>query len=131
MRPSSRLRFASPGVPGAGGLGSHAPMPLLPPIPLYRRLLRAHRKFLPAEMRLLGDEYIKAEFRAHKDVENPAHLVRLTLCILTPFFLQQPQFTAFLPLTRASLTPPKSSSPSRPEKKFSKWRYHVMVDSKR
>lgn len=51
------------------------PMALLPPIPLYRRLLRAHRKHLPHEMRLLGDEYIKAEFRAHRTVDNPAHLV--------------------------------------------------------
>ena len=50
-------------------------MALLPPMPLYRRLLRAHRKHLPSEMRLLGDEYIKAEFRAHRDVDNPAHLV--------------------------------------------------------
>lgn len=53
------------------------PMALLPPIPLYRRLLRAHRKHLPADMRVLGDEYIKAEFRAHRKVDNPAHLVRL------------------------------------------------------
>ncbi len=51
------------------------PTALLPPIPLYRRLLRAHRTHLPAEMRLLGDEYIKAEFRAHRDVDNPAHIV--------------------------------------------------------
>ncbi|UKZ78057.1 hypothetical protein TrVFT333_005791 [Trichoderma virens FT-333] len=51
------------------------PMALLPPIPLYRRLLRAHRKFLPTEMRLLGDEYVKAEFRAHRNVDNPAHLI--------------------------------------------------------
>ncbi|TQS33684.1 hypothetical protein Golomagni_05960 [Golovinomyces magnicellulatus] len=50
-------------------------MALLPPINLYRRLLRAHRKHLPAEMRLLGDEYVKAEFRAHRSVENPAHLI--------------------------------------------------------
>jgi hypothetical protein len=54
------------------------PMALLPPIPLYRRLLRAHRKYLPAEMRLLGDQYIKAEFRAHRNVDNPAHLVGLS-----------------------------------------------------
>ncbi|KAJ6786864.1 hypothetical protein PWT90_00005 [Aphanocladium album] len=51
------------------------PLALLPPIPLYRRLLRAHRKFLPSEMRVLGDEYIKAEFRAHRKVDNPAHLI--------------------------------------------------------
>jgi len=49
---------------------------LLPPVPLYRRLLRAHRRHLPAEMRLLGDQYVKAEFRAHRAVDNPAHLVR-------------------------------------------------------
>lgn len=55
-----------------------APMALLPPIPLYRRLLRAHRKHLPREMRLLGDEYIKSEFRAHREVENPVHIVGFT-----------------------------------------------------
>ncbi len=54
---------------------SPRPSAILPPIPLYRRLLRAHRKFLPKEMRLLGDEYIRAEFRAHRNVDNPAHLV--------------------------------------------------------
>ena len=27
-------------------------------------------------MRLLGDEYIKSEFRAHRNVENPMHIVR-------------------------------------------------------
>ncbi|KAF2144685.1 uncharacterized protein K452DRAFT_222858 [Aplosporella prunicola CBS 121167] len=26
-------------------------------------------------MRLLGDEYVKSEFRAHKDVENPIHII--------------------------------------------------------
>lgn len=26
-------------------------------------------------MRVLGDEYIKSEFRAHRDVENPIHIV--------------------------------------------------------
>lgn len=55
-----------------------APMALLPPIQLYRRLLRAHRKHLPAEMRLLGDEYVKSEFRAHREVENPMHIVSHT-----------------------------------------------------
>lgn len=64
-------------MPAAKGM-SPGPMALLPPIYLYRRLLRAHRKHLPSEMRLLGDEYIKSEFRAHRDVENPVHLVSLT-----------------------------------------------------
>ena len=51
------------------------PLALLPPIPLYRRLLRAHRHKLPKEQRLLGDEYVKEEFRRHRTVENPVHIV--------------------------------------------------------
>ncbi|EKM57792.1 uncharacterized protein PHACADRAFT_90940 [Phanerochaete carnosa HHB-10118-sp] len=47
---------------------------LLPPIPLYRALLRAHRR-LPYEMRSLGDAYIKSEFRSHRSVENPLHII--------------------------------------------------------
>lgn len=73
MRPTTRSLFASAATT-ARGLRQE-PMALLPPIPLYRRLLRAHRRHLPQQMRLLGDEYVKAEFRAHKTVDNPAHLV--------------------------------------------------------
>ena len=47
---------------------------LLPPIPLYRAVLRAHRR-LPHEMRSLGDDYVKAEFRRHQKIENPLHIV--------------------------------------------------------
>ncbi|KAH9170661.1 ACN9-domain-containing protein [Lactarius sanguifluus] len=47
---------------------------LLPPIPLYRGILRAHR-YLPVEMRSLGDDYVKAEFRRHRDVTNPGHII--------------------------------------------------------
>ena len=66
-----------------------APMTLLPPIPLYRRVLRAHRKCLPRDMRLLGDEYVKAEFRAHRNVENPVHIVcfYLVLYLIRSFSL--------------------------------------------
>jgi hypothetical protein len=32
---------------------------LLPSLALYRRLLRVHRKALPIEMRVMGDEYVK------------------------------------------------------------------------
>ncbi|KAK1512796.1 hypothetical protein CTAM01_00191 [Colletotrichum tamarilloi] len=74
MRSASILRMASASVSKGNGLRP-TPMALLPPIPLYRRLLRAHRKHLPSEMRVLGDEYIKAEFRAHRTVDNPAHLI--------------------------------------------------------
>jgi hypothetical protein len=75
MRAASRLlaRASTVGTP-SGGLGV-VPHALLPPIPLYRRLLRGHRKHLPPEMRLLGDEYIKSEFRAHRGVDNPIHIV--------------------------------------------------------
>ena len=52
------------------------PMALLPPIPLYRRLLRSHRKYLDPEMRVLGDQYIKSEFKAHQKIDNPVHIVR-------------------------------------------------------
>lgn len=33
---------------------------LLPPLILYRRLLRVHRKVLPPELRIMGDDYVKA-----------------------------------------------------------------------
>jgi hypothetical protein len=55
-------------------------MALLPPIPLYRRILRSHRKHLPHEMRVLGDQYVKKEFRDHRNVENPMHIVRCASC---------------------------------------------------
>ncbi|CAD6504131.1 BgTH12-05868 [Blumeria graminis f. sp. triticale] len=66
------MASASPaGMPGPNP-GSIA---LLPPIPLYRRLLRTHRKHLPTEMRVLGDEYVKSEFRAHRNIDNPVHII--------------------------------------------------------
>jgi hypothetical protein len=48
---------------------------VLPPLPLYRRLLRAHRRYLPPAARVIGDEYVKAEFRRTKDTENPVHII--------------------------------------------------------
>ncbi|KAF2266173.1 ACN9-domain-containing protein [Lojkania enalia] len=59
---------------GASKPFRRAPMALLPPIPLYRRILRIHRK-LPLEQRLLGDMYAKSEFRAHKNADNPVHII--------------------------------------------------------
>ncbi|CAE6499577.1 unnamed protein product [Rhizoctonia solani] len=55
---------------------------LLPPTPyflvrLLRRLLRLHRS-LPTEMRILGDDYVKAEdveFRRHQKIDNPVHII--------------------------------------------------------
>ena len=76
MRPSLRLLATpatSPLKPGASQ--RPPPLNLLPPIPLYRRLLRLHRKKLNPEERVFGDTYIKAEFHRHKDIENPLHIV--------------------------------------------------------
>ncbi|KAH7034885.1 uncharacterized protein B0I36DRAFT_317156 [Microdochium trichocladiopsis] len=71
MRPTQKLLATA----AASSNGLKPALALLPPIPLYRRLFRAHRKHLPAEMRVLGDEYIKAEFRAHRSTDNPVHIV--------------------------------------------------------
>lgn len=49
-------------------------IPILPPIPLYRRVLRANRKLDP-DVRVLGDEYVKSEFRAHRTTDNPLYIV--------------------------------------------------------
>ncbi|KAG0231982.1 acetate non-utilizing protein 9 [Mortierella sp. GBA43] len=48
---------------------------LIPPLQLYRQILRAHRKHLPPQFRILGDGYVKAEFHRHKDVDNPLYIV--------------------------------------------------------
>ena len=74
MRITSRL-LASPVVQRIKPGQKSPPLALLPPIPLYRRLLRIHRKKLQAEERIFGDTYLKAEFRRHKDIENPLHIV--------------------------------------------------------
>eukprot|EP00656_Telonema_subtile_P050208 TRINITY_DN644_c0_g1_i1.p2 TRINITY_DN644_c0_g1~~TRINITY_DN644_c0_g1_i1.p2 ORF type:complete len:118 (+),score=42.12 TRINITY_DN644_c0_g1_i1:180-533(+) len=36
------------------------------PLSLFRRILRLHRFKLPADMRHLGDSYVKEEFRLHR-----------------------------------------------------------------
>ncbi|KAK6206063.1 hypothetical protein LQW54_007898 [Pestalotiopsis sp. IQ-011] len=74
MKPTLRL-LAQASSAGSTNAGLRPALALLPPIPLYRRLFRAHRRHLPREMRLLGDEYIRAEFRSHRETENPAHII--------------------------------------------------------
>ncbi|KAI5968540.1 hypothetical protein CANMA_002285 [Candida margitis] len=49
--------------------------PLLPPLKLYRAILRAHVHKLPQELRYLGDQYVKKEFKDHKKIDNPLHVV--------------------------------------------------------
>ncbi|KAG0375321.1 acetate non-utilizing protein 9 [Mortierella sp. AD032] len=48
---------------------------LIPPLTLYRQILRAHRTHLPPQFRILGDGYVKAEFHRHKTVDNPLYIV--------------------------------------------------------
>ncbi|THH05917.1 hypothetical protein EW145_g4446 [Phellinidium pouzarii] len=43
-------------------------------VQLYREILRVHR-YLPLEMRSLGDDYVKAEFRRHRKTNNPLHII--------------------------------------------------------
>ncbi|EAU33750.1 acetate non-utilizing protein 9, mitochondrial precursor [Aspergillus terreus NIH2624] len=74
MRIFSRLLMATPATMGSKSSLSEA-LALLPPLQLYRRILRVHRKKLDPEMRVLGDGYVKSEFRAHRNVENPLHII--------------------------------------------------------
>ncbi|WVF72029.1 acetate non-utilizing protein 9, mitochondrial [Kwoniella sp. CBS 6097] len=70
---STAIRLASASAPLPLSV-QQASIQLIPPIPLYRRLLRAHR-YLPAEMRFMGDSYIKSEFRLTRSTDNPLHIV--------------------------------------------------------
>ena len=74
MRVFTRL-LATATDAGASRGFRQTPAALLPPIPLYRTILRTHRKRLGVEERVLGDMYVKAEFRAHKDIDNPVQIV--------------------------------------------------------
>ncbi|OJI98629.1 hypothetical protein ASPVEDRAFT_38130, partial [Aspergillus versicolor CBS 583.65] len=74
MRAFIRLLYATPSNIGSVSSLTEA-LALLPPIPLYRRILRVHRKKLDPEMRILGDSYLKSEFRAHRRTENPLHII--------------------------------------------------------
>lgn len=97
MKPTFRRLLAS-------ATSRPGPVALLPPLPLYRRLLRAHRRHLPREMRLLGDEYVKAEFRAHRNVDNPAHMVILFFFS----FLPAPSLLPFFREGERGVVPPSS-----------------------
>ncbi|WVQ78592.1 acetate non-utilizing protein 9, mitochondrial [Cryptococcus sp. DSM 104549] len=70
---ASLVRLASASGPLPASV-SEAALQLIPPIPLYRRLLRAHR-LLPVEMRYMGDSYVKSEFRLTRTTDNPLHII--------------------------------------------------------
>ncbi|GAQ42334.1 acetate non-utilizing protein 9 [Aspergillus tubingensis] len=72
--PTAARRLATPSTFGSKSSLSET-LALLPPLQLYRRILRVHRKKLDPEMRILGDGYVKSEFRAHRNVDNPLHII--------------------------------------------------------
>jgi Complex1_LYR-like len=41
---------------------------------LYRKLLRSHQKYLPPDMKEMGDGYVKSEFKLHRKVTRPETL---------------------------------------------------------
>lgn len=43
-------------------------------IPLYRSILRAHKRYLPHEMKGLGDSYVQSEFKLFKKVTDEGQL---------------------------------------------------------
>jgi hypothetical protein len=79
MRVYYRMLAVATDAGAAKGFRS-APSALLPPIPLYRTILRTHRKRLNVEQRVLGDMYVKAEFKAHRDIDNPVQIVGTSPC---------------------------------------------------
>ncbi|QEU60269.1 Sdh7 [Kluyveromyces lactis] len=75
MQVNHLLRQAVKQTTRAGRPGSRKPhKPLLPPLQLYRRILREHRN-LPTMQRELGDQYVKNEFKLHKSTDNPLYIV--------------------------------------------------------
>jgi hypothetical protein len=74
MRAYTRLLARATDAGASQGF-RQAPAALLPPIQLYRTILRTHRKRLGVEERVLGDMYVKAEFRAHQKIDNPVQIV--------------------------------------------------------
>ena len=41
---------------------------------LYRSILRAHKQYLPNEMKELGNTYVKSEFQLHKTITKPEQI---------------------------------------------------------
>jgi Complex1_LYR-like len=62
-------------------------------VSLYRRLLKAHARHLPsAEMQQLGNTYVKAEFRLHRQTAKPEQMA--TFLKEWNKYLQQLEMTA-------------------------------------
>ncbi|KAL6453958.1 SDH7 Succinate dehydrogenase assembly factor 3 [Candida maltosa Xu316] len=68
MRPSL-IRLVKPRRP------ERKTSPLIPPLQLYRAILRAHIHKLPPDLRYMGDQYVKKEFKDHKSIDNPLYIV--------------------------------------------------------
>lgn len=68
------MRTALPLLAKASKRAHRNAAPLLPPLALYRRILRAHKSLPPAQKEL-GDLYVRDEFKAHKSTDNPLYIV--------------------------------------------------------
>ena len=62
-------------------------------IVLFRRVLRLHRRVLPAQMRALGDKYAVDEFKRHKDAPEE---------FLVPFFREWEKYCDDLEVSATS-----------------------------
>ena len=40
-----------------------------PTLSLFRKIMRAHQRHLPEAHRALGNDYVRAEFRLHRDAD--------------------------------------------------------------
>jgi hypothetical protein len=51
--------------------------PLITPLRLFKQILKQHNKSFrnEPEMKKLGDDYVKLEFKRHADIENPLYIV--------------------------------------------------------
>ncbi|KAJ2617289.1 hypothetical protein H4S08_000390 [Coemansia sp. RSA 1365] len=57
------------------------------PLHLYRSILRTHRR-LPREIRFVGDQYVRGEFRNHRTVTDKKYL--------EPFFKQWAEYLSLV-----------------------------------
>jgi hypothetical protein len=50
-----------------------------PILTLYRNILRTHKKKLAFDMRSLGDEYVRSEFKSMKKAKKEEHVTKYVI----------------------------------------------------
>lgn len=81
-------------------------------VPLYRRILRLHRR-LPPAIRSLGDDYVRSEFRRHRSITDDRYLL--------PFFAEWTRYADLLNAQQQQQRPtaaPDTSNNPPPEPVF-------------